>query len=120
MKINLKTVRDDRYRFAYSFDLDTGFYYRTGIYDDAGKDTGKDPFRASYPHLLDVGIMGHCVHGASGLCVKLRTANLEKRFREVGLPHLSVAYSCMPLGVSIGRRSSELISWFPGTNRATN
>ena len=70
MKINLKTVRDDRYRFAYSFDLDTGFYYRTGIYDDAGKDTGKDPFRASYPHLLDVGIMGHCVHGASGLCVK--------------------------------------------------
>ena len=25
---------------------------------------------ASFPELLDVGIMGHCVHGKSGLCVK--------------------------------------------------
>jgi len=25
---------------------------------------------ASYPHLIDVGIMGHCVHGKTGLCVK--------------------------------------------------
>lgn len=25
---------------------------------------------ASYPHLIDVGIMGHCIHGRSGLCTK--------------------------------------------------
>lgn len=25
---------------------------------------------ASYPHLIDVGIMGHCVHGKTGLCAK--------------------------------------------------
>ena len=24
----------------------------------------------SYPELLDIGIMGHCVHGSSGLCIK--------------------------------------------------
>ena len=24
----------------------------------------------SYPHLIDVGIMGHCIHGKTGLCVK--------------------------------------------------
>jgi len=63
-------VRDDRFRFAYSFDLDSGFYFRTGIIDDQGADTGQDPFCGSYPHLLDVGVMGHCVHGASGLCLQ--------------------------------------------------
>ena len=25
---------------------------------------------ASYPHLLDIGIMGHCVHGKTGLCLQ--------------------------------------------------
>lgn len=70
MQINIKTVKDEKYKFAYSFDLDSGFYYRTSIYDEAGKDTGKDPFMASFPHLLDVGIMGHCVHGSTGLCIK--------------------------------------------------
>lgn len=43
---------------------------RTGILDRNGKDTGVDPFMASYPHLIDVGIMGHCVHGKTGLCAK--------------------------------------------------
>ena len=33
-------------------------------------DTGVDPFMASYPHLIDVGIMGHCIHGKTGLCAK--------------------------------------------------
>lgn len=51
------------------FDEKTGRYFRSGIIAD-GKDTGKDPFMASFPELLDVGIMGHCIHGHSGLCVK--------------------------------------------------
>ena len=25
---------------------------------------------ASFPHLIDVGIMGHCLHGKLGLCAK--------------------------------------------------
>lgn len=74
MKINLKTVRDDRFQFAYSFDLDSGFYYRTGLINAEGGDSGRDPFRASFPHLLDVGIMGHCEHGSRGLCVKAGVA----------------------------------------------
>ena len=41
---------------------------RSGILDREGKDTGIDPFMASFPHLLDVGIMGHCAHGLSGRC----------------------------------------------------
>ena len=55
--------------FISAFDENTGKYIRTGIIRD-GKDTGEDPFMASFPELLDVGIMGHCIHGKSGLCIK--------------------------------------------------
>ena len=58
------------YHFKTAFDTETGVYIRTGVLDEKGKDTGVDPFMASYPHLIDVGIMGHCIHGKSGLCAK--------------------------------------------------
>jgi len=61
-------VYDKQFRYKYVFDTKTGFYMRTGILDENGKDTGKDPFMSSFPHLIDVGIMGHCIHGESGLC----------------------------------------------------
>lgn len=61
-------VHDKQYHYKYFFDSETGFYMRTGILDEDGKDTGIDPFMSSYPHLIDVGIMGHCIHGESGLC----------------------------------------------------
>lgn len=63
-------IEDKKYNFKFAFDTDTGAYIRTGILDEQGNDTGKDPFMASYPHLIDVGIMGHCIHGKTGLCVK--------------------------------------------------
>ena len=63
-------IKDNKYSFASIFDSDTGTYIRTGVLDDSGKDTGVDPFMASFPHLIDVGVMGHCIHGKTGLCVK--------------------------------------------------
>lgn len=63
-------VNDRKYNFKYAFDTETGGYVRTGILDEKGNDTGEDPFMASFPHLIDVGIMGHCIHGKTGLCVK--------------------------------------------------
>ena len=51
------------------FNEETGAYVRTGLLKD-GMDTGEDPFMAGFPELLDVGIMGHCAHGQSGLCVQ--------------------------------------------------
>ena len=63
-------IKDQRFHFASAFDTETGAYVRTGILDKDGKDTGIDPFMASFPHLIDVGIMGHCIHGKTGLCVK--------------------------------------------------
>lgn len=63
-------IKDKKYRFWTAFDMESGAYVRSGILDDKGKDSGEDPFMASYPHLIDVGIMGHCIHGKSGLCAK--------------------------------------------------
>ena len=63
-------IEDKKYKFKFVFDTETGAYVRTGILDENGKDTGVDPFMASYPHLIDVGIMGHCIHGKTGLCAK--------------------------------------------------
>lgn len=61
---------DKQLHFKYAFDTETGAYVRTGILDENGRDTGVDPFMGSYPHLIDVGIMGHCIHGKTGLCAK--------------------------------------------------
>ena len=50
------------------FNTKTGLYIRTGVLNQNGADTGKDPFMASFPELIDIGIMGHCKHGLSGKC----------------------------------------------------
>ena len=63
-------IEDKKYLFKSAFDTETGAYVRTGILDDHGKDTGVDPFMASFPHLIDIGVMGHCIHGKTGLCAK--------------------------------------------------
>ena len=65
----MRVKKDTKYHFISMFDSDTGFYFRTGIIKD-GKDSGIDPFMASFPELIDVGIMGHCVNGQLGLCFK--------------------------------------------------
>lgn len=54
--------------FISCFDEKRGTYFRSGIIEN-GVDTGVDPFMSSFPELLDIGIMGHCSHGRSGLCM---------------------------------------------------
>ncbi|MFI3261162.1 MAG: radical SAM protein [bacterium] len=63
-------INDKKYKFKTIFDTDNGLYVRSGIIDENGVDTNVDPFMASFPHLIDVGIMGHCIHGKTGLCLK--------------------------------------------------
>lgn len=63
-------IIDHKYHFKSAFDTKTGAYIRTNILDEKGRDTGVDAFMASYPHLIDVGVMGHCIHGKTGLCAK--------------------------------------------------
>lgn len=62
------------FNFMSSFDTETGHYIRTGILkeDEAGVmiDTGFDPFMAEMPELIDIGVMGTCTHGKTGLCIQ--------------------------------------------------
>ena len=66
----IKRYFDKENKFAEIFNTQNGLYIRTGVLDENNKDTGKDPFMRNFPALIDVGIMGHCVHGASGLCAR--------------------------------------------------
>ena len=59
---------DKENRFVSTFNTETGFYMRTGVINDEGVDTNVDPFMCEFPELIDVGVMGHCEHGATGLC----------------------------------------------------
>ncbi|MFL0197422.1 radical SAM/SPASM domain-containing protein [Clostridium sp. WILCCON 0269] len=61
---------DKKYNFISIFNTENGFYMRTGILNSKGKDTGVEVFQSSFPELIDIGIMGHCVHGESGFCLK--------------------------------------------------
>lgn len=55
--------------FISFFNETTGHYVRSGIIKN-GVESAEDPFMASFPELLDVGIMGHCRHGQSRLCLQ--------------------------------------------------
>lgn len=63
----MRKIVDRVRQYISLFDEESGFYIRSGIFRD-GKETAEDPFMAGFPELLDVGIMGHCTHGLSGLC----------------------------------------------------
>lgn len=52
---------DKKNRFVSLFNPETGFYVRSGVMDENGKDTGVDPFMSSFAELIDVGIMQKCV-----------------------------------------------------------
>jgi len=65
---------DKQYNFKEMFNPKTGFYLRTDILkqDLQSKkyiNTGIDPFMRSMPALIDIGIMGECLHGRRRLCV---------------------------------------------------
>ena len=60
---------DRQNKFIEIFNNTTGFYLRSGVMEN-GVDTGIDPFMRNFPQLIDIGIMGGCTHGSSGLCIK--------------------------------------------------
>lgn len=80
---------DKIYNFKWFFDKNNGTYVRSGIYVD-GKETEKNPFRASFPHLIDVGIMGHCTHGISGLCLAAGIGCYQNG-RDTVMPNMKVS-----------------------------
>lgn len=76
----MKVVYHDKvHSFKEMFDTATGFYVRSGVIED-GKDTGVDPFMRDFPSLIDIGVMGSCEHGISGLCVQSGVQCYQKGF----------------------------------------
>ena len=65
----MKKRWDDLYRYVSFFDPLTGQGARSNTFSKEGIDSGQDPFQGSFPELLDIGIMGSCEHGKSGLCL---------------------------------------------------
>lgn len=70
---NQRQYFDIRFNFRELFNPQTGFSLRTGILGKDSRtgntiDTGVDPFMRTMPALIDIGIMGSCVHGRRGLC----------------------------------------------------
>ena len=63
-------INDKKYHFKSAFDTVIGAYVRTGVLDESSRVIGVDPFMVSFPHLIDVGVMGHYIHGKTGLCAK--------------------------------------------------
>ncbi len=66
----IKYNYDFRYHYYTTFDDMSGAYFRSNVIGEDGIMTNEEPFRADFPHLIDVGIMGHCLHGLSGRCEK--------------------------------------------------
>lgn len=67
---DVATRHDSHLNYTYTFNYKTGYYTRTDYLDENQEEIGQDVFAANFPHLIDVGIMGHCTHGKSGLCLK--------------------------------------------------
>lgn len=64
------TYEDPNFHYRVAYHPDTGVYVRTSVLDENQQQTGTEAFRGSYPHLLDIGVMGHCSHGISGKCAQ--------------------------------------------------
>lgn len=54
---------DKKYNFFELFNPENGTLIRSNIFG-----TKKDPIKRSFPELIDVGIMGHCLAGRKGVC----------------------------------------------------
>lgn len=59
----MKIYIDKQYHFYELYNEMDGTLVRSNVYE-----TGKDPFIRSFPELLDIGIMGSCEAGKSGIC----------------------------------------------------
>lgn len=59
--------KDNRFGFIELFNDETGTLIRSNILDN-GIETGQLPPMRSFPELIDIGIMGACDAGKTGLC----------------------------------------------------
>ena len=63
----MKIYKDKKYNFFELFNENNGFLLRSNILKN-NRESNKEPTQRSYPELIDVGIMGHCLASEEGLC----------------------------------------------------
>lgn len=80
---------DRENRFFEIFNQNTGFYLRTGVLNEKGRDTKVDPFKRNFPNLLDIGIMGSCINGKLGLC-KIGGIECYQSGNSISKPNMSL------------------------------
>lgn len=85
----IRAKYDFENKYLVTFNDLTGEYTRSCVYDDNGNETDLEPFMGDMPHLLDIGIMGACEHGLSGLCQKTGTYCYQDG-QAVQKPHMSL------------------------------
>ncbi len=61
-------VKDEKYHYLSIFNPEDGTGIRSNVYEGNFSVTEIEPFMGSFPELLDIGVMGSCAHGKSGLC----------------------------------------------------
>ncbi len=61
--------KDPKYNFIEFFNQENGTLMRTNIIKN-GVETAEEPNMRSFPELIDIGIMGTCHAGLSGICAK--------------------------------------------------
>lgn len=87
----MRKFHDKKNSFYEMWNPTNGFYFRTGVIDEGGFDTDKDPFQRCFPALIDIGIMGNCANGLDGICLASGTQcyqngpNVEKPNMDVTL-----------------------------------
>lgn len=59
--------RDKKYCFVELFNESTGTLVRSDVLEH-GQETGQTPEMRSFPELIDIGIMGSCIAGKTGIC----------------------------------------------------
>ena len=64
---DMKIYKDKKYNFFEIFNEENGFLLRSNIIKN-NKQSKIEPTQRSYPELIDVGIMGHCLASEKGLC----------------------------------------------------
>lgn len=83
------TRYDTVLRYKYFFNYKTGETVRSDYFTENYEPTATDVFAANFPHMVDVGIMGHCMHGKSGLCLKSGVQCYQNGL-EISKPNMSL------------------------------
>ena len=101
--------KDNRFSFIELFNDETGTLIRSNVLEH-GVETKQLPLMRSFPELIDIGIMGACNAGKSGLC---RNAGVD--CYQLGMlsheTNMSLDDYCSIIAQCRGKNFSNCVRW---------